>query len=245
MVFTFQLAYMLMMPLAGCADGLAGHAAGIRAGGSGLERGFDATFAGLTPFQFSMARFALGLGEASNFPAAIKTVADWFPRRERAFATGIFNSGSNIGAIIAPLAVPIVAAHFGWRASFIFTGGLDVIWLVFWLGFYRKPSEQKILTEKERLLIESDHEPKSACAYRTTRDRPARHVGVHARQVPHRPRLVVLLVLGTRLSYDQYISTSRTWGRRSSLSTLWPTWLGPRRVSSKGLSTGFRSLKGA
>jgi ACS family hexuronate transporter-like MFS transporter len=158
-VLTFQLAYMLMMPFAGYVMDWLGTRLGyaiavvVWSGASMLH-----SLAG-TPFQFSMARFALGLGEASNFPAAIKTVADWFPRRERAFATGIFNSGSNIGAIVAPLAVPIVAAHFGWRASFIFTGSLDVVWLMFWLGFYRKPSEQKMLTEKERLLIESDHEP--------------------------------------------------------------------------------------
>ena len=64
--------------------------------------------------QFALARFGLGLGEAANFPAAIKTVADWFPKRERALATGIFNSGSNVGAVVAPLMVPFIAAHFGW-----------------------------------------------------------------------------------------------------------------------------------
>ena len=158
-VFTFQLAYALMMPLAGRLMDWLGTRLGYALAVAVWSTASMLHSLASTPFQFSMARFALGLGEASNFPAAIKTVADWFPRRERAFATGIFNSGSNIGAIVAPLAVPIVAAHFGWRASFIFTGGLDVIWLIFWLGFYRKPSEQKMLTEKERLLIESDHEP--------------------------------------------------------------------------------------
>ena len=82
---------------------------------------------------FAAARFLLGLGEAGNFPAAIKTVAEWFPRRERAFATGIFNSGSNVGAILAPLAVPIVAVTWGWQAAFLFTGVLSAIWLVTWL----------------------------------------------------------------------------------------------------------------
>jgi ACS family hexuronate transporter-like MFS transporter len=158
-VFAFQLAYALMMPLAGrLMDWLGtrlGYAIAVAVWSAASMLHSLAT----TPFQFSAARFALGLGEAANFPAALKTVADWFPRRERAFATGIFNSGSNIGAIIAPLAVPIVAAHFGWRASFIFTGGLDVIWLVFWLGFYHKPSRHKLLTSEERQLIESDHEP--------------------------------------------------------------------------------------
>jgi ACS family hexuronate transporter-like MFS transporter len=158
-VSVFQFAYMLMMPLAGwLIDRLGtrlGYALAVIVWSASSMLHSLAT----TPFQFSMARFALGLGEASNFPAAIKTVADWFPRRERALATGIFNSGSNVGIIVASLAVPIVATHFGWRASFLFTGSLDVVWLIFWLAFYRKPSEQKMLTEKERLLIESDHEP--------------------------------------------------------------------------------------
>jgi ACS family hexuronate transporter-like MFS transporter len=109
-----------------------------------------------TTFQFAAARFALGFGEAANFPAAIKTVADWFPKRERALATGIFNSGSNVGAIIAPLLVPFVALHFGWRSSFFATGGLDVVWLVLWLVTYRIPSQNKSLSPAERAYIESD-----------------------------------------------------------------------------------------
>ena len=88
---------------------------------------------------FAVARFLLGLGEAGNFPAAIKTVAEWFPRRERAFATGIFNSGSNVGAILAPLTVPIVAVTWGWQAAFLFTGVLSATWLVTWLLVYRPP----------------------------------------------------------------------------------------------------------
>jgi ACS family hexuronate transporter-like MFS transporter len=158
-VLFFQLAYALMMPIAGrLMDWLGtrlGYAIAVAVWSTASMLHSLAT----TPFQFGMARFALGLGEASNFPAAIKTVADWFPRSERAFATGIFNSGSNIGAIIAPLSVPIIAAHFGWRASFLFTGGLDIVWLIFWLSFYHKPSEHKLLTAEERVLIESDAEP--------------------------------------------------------------------------------------
>jgi ACS family hexuronate transporter-like MFS transporter len=157
-VFTFQLAYALMMPLAGRAMDWLGTRVGYAIAVAVWSAASMLHSLASTPFQFAMARFALGLGEASNFPAAIKTVADWFPKRERSFATGIFNSGSNIGAIVAPLAVPIVAAHFGWRASFIFTGSLDVVWLIAWLSFYRKPSEHKLLTEKERRLIESDSE---------------------------------------------------------------------------------------
>ena len=86
---------------------------------------------------FAAARFALGLGEAGNFPAAIKTVAEWFPRKERALATGIFNSGSNVGAIVAPLVVPWITLRLGWRWAFLFTGFLSAAWLIAWLTIYR------------------------------------------------------------------------------------------------------------
>ena len=107
---------------------------------------------------FAIARFALGLGEAGNFPAAIKTVAEWFPRRERAFATGIFNSGSNVGAIVAPLTVPIVAVTWGWQAAFIFTGLLSGAWLITWLLVYRTPEQQPKLSAAELAYIRSDPE---------------------------------------------------------------------------------------
>jgi ACS family hexuronate transporter-like MFS transporter len=111
-----------------------------------------------TVIGFAMARFALGLGESGNFPAAIKTVAEWFPRRERAFATGIFNSGSNIGAIIAPLAVPIIAVAWGWQAAFLATGSLSAAWLVAWLLTYRPPERHPKLSSAELALIRSDRE---------------------------------------------------------------------------------------
>src|SRR6202011_5936460 len=79
---------------------------------------------------FIAARFALGLGESGNFPAAIKTVAEWFPRRERAFATGIFNSGTNIGAVIAPILVPWILGAYGWKEAFMVTGSLGFIWVI-------------------------------------------------------------------------------------------------------------------
>ena len=88
---------------------------------------------------FSIARFVLGLGESGNFPAAIKATAEWFPARERALATGIFNSGAGVGAILAPLAVPWVALHFGWRASFLITGIFSATWIVWWSVSYRTP----------------------------------------------------------------------------------------------------------
>jgi MFS transporter, ACS family, hexuronate transporter len=105
---------------------------------------------------FGMARFALGLGEAGNFPAAIKTVAEWFPKKERALATGIFNSGSNVGAIIAPLAVPWIAITYGWQWAFIITGALGFIWLAFWLLTYRRPEEHPKLSAAELTHIQSD-----------------------------------------------------------------------------------------
>ncbi len=109
-----------------------------------------------TVLGFALARFALGLGEAGNFPAAIKTVAEWFPRRERALATGVFNAGSNIGAILAPLMVPLVAAAWGWRYAFLFTGLLSATWLAVWLKVYRAPSAQAGVSPAELAYIRSD-----------------------------------------------------------------------------------------
>ncbi len=107
---------------------------------------------------FGAARFALGLGESGNFPAAIKTVAEWFPKQERALATGIFNSGSNIGAVAAPLLVPWIALTYGWRWAFLGTGALGFLWLVFWLTLYRKPADHPRLSPQERAYIESEAE---------------------------------------------------------------------------------------
>jgi ACS family hexuronate transporter-like MFS transporter len=105
---------------------------------------------------FAAARFALGLGEAGNFPSAIKTVAEWFPRRERALATGIFNSGSNLGAIVAPLLVPVVATLWGWQAAFLCTGLLSALWLIAWLLTYRTPEQHPGMSAAELAYIRSD-----------------------------------------------------------------------------------------
>src|SRR5215203_6984235 len=109
-------------------------------------------------FGFIVARAALGVSEAGNFPAAIKTTAEWFPKRERAFATGIFNSGSNIGAILAPLTVPVIAATWGWEMAFWIIGAFGFLWLFFWFIYYDTPSKQKRLREAEREYIHSDVE---------------------------------------------------------------------------------------
>jgi ACS family hexuronate transporter-like MFS transporter len=111
-----------------------------------------------TPIGFGMARLALGIGESGNFPAAIKTISEWFPRKERALATGIFNSGSNIGAIVAPLLVPIIALNFGWQAAFILTGLLGFIWLFFWLRLMSRPEEHPGINTAELDLIKADTE---------------------------------------------------------------------------------------
>lgn len=107
-------------------------------------------------FGFIVARSALGLSEAGNFPAAIKTVAEWFPKRERAFATGLFNSGANIGAILAPLSVPFINEAFGWRWAFIITGSLGFFWLILWYVYYEVPQRQKRLGAAEYEHIHSD-----------------------------------------------------------------------------------------
>src|SRR5215813_5551976 len=109
-----------------------------------------------TPLGFGVARAALGVGEAGNFPAAIKTVAEWFPKKERAFATGIFNAGSNIGAIVAPLCVPWIAGHLGWRWAFILTGAFGLLWLAFWLPTYRRPEKHAKVSAAELAHIQSD-----------------------------------------------------------------------------------------
>ena len=105
---------------------------------------------------FALVRFFLGLAEAGNFPASIKTVAEWFPKKERAFATGIFNSGSNVGALLTPIAVPWITLHWGWEAAFIATGLLGFLWLGFWLAFYREPEKHPRLSPAELAYIRSD-----------------------------------------------------------------------------------------
>ena len=124
---------------------------------------------------FSVARFALGLGESGNFPGAIKTVAEWFPVKERAFATGIFNAGSNVGAIVTPLMVPWIALTWGWRWAFYITGALGFIWLVFWLLLYHTPDSHPKITDAERAYIRSDAENLTAPAERVRWSELLRH----------------------------------------------------------------------
>ncbi len=109
-----------------------------------------------TAVGFGVARAALGLGESGNFPAAIKATAEWFPRRERALATGIFNAGTNVGAIVAPLMVPWITLNWGWRWAFIATGAIGFVWLIFWLAMYRNPEVHPRLKAAELAYIRSD-----------------------------------------------------------------------------------------
>jgi ACS family hexuronate transporter-like MFS transporter len=161
-VFAFQCAYAAMMPIAGRIIDWLGTRVGYALAVVIWSLASMSHALARNAWQFAAARFMLGVGEAANFPAAIKTVADWFPARERAFATGIFNSGSNIGAIVAPLLVPFVAVHFGWRSTFLVTGSLDFVWLAAWLYWFRQPAEHARLSTVERQLIESEAAPEPA-----------------------------------------------------------------------------------
>ena len=109
-----------------------------------------------TAMGFGIARFLLGLGESGNFPAAIKTVAEWFPKKERSFATGLFNSGANVGSILAPLIVPWVTIRYGWHMAFIATGAIGVLWMIWWFRSYRRPSEHPRIKDRELRHIYQD-----------------------------------------------------------------------------------------
>jgi ACS family hexuronate transporter-like MFS transporter len=126
-----------------------GPAAALVLGAIGLA--YSSSVAG-----FLFVRFLLGLGESGNFPAAIKTVAEWFPRRERAFATGLFNAGTNIGAVITPMVVPIITSRFGWYWAFVITGLLGLLWLVLWWTLYDRPERHPRVGAAELSYICSD-----------------------------------------------------------------------------------------
>jgi ACS family hexuronate transporter-like MFS transporter len=126
-----------------------GPAAAVVLGAIGLN--YSASVAG-----FIAARFALGIGESGNFPAAIKTVAEWFPRSERAFATGLFNAGTNIGAIVTPMVVPFITIRYGWQTAFVATGVVGFGWLVLWWSLYEPPDRHPRLAAPERAYIATD-----------------------------------------------------------------------------------------
>jgi ACS family hexuronate transporter-like MFS transporter len=109
--------------------------------------------------QFALMRFTLGLGESGGFPSSLKSVSEWFPQKERAFAVGIFNAGSNVGAIVTPLVVPAITLTWGWRAAFVVTGVATSVWLVVWLMTYRRPELHKKVSAAELAHIRSSDEP--------------------------------------------------------------------------------------
>lgn len=120
--------------------------------------GIGQAFAG-SALGLGFTRFFLGIGEAGNFPASIKTVAEWFPRRERSLATGIFNTGSNIGIIIAPFFMSFFMLNFSWRIAFVVSGLLGLVWVIFWLRMYSLPQHHPKVNDEELSIIESDADP--------------------------------------------------------------------------------------
>ena len=107
-------------------------------------------------FGFAVFRFVLGVGESANFPAAVKAVAEWFPKKERALAAGLFNSGSTVGAILAPIMVTSITVSLWWQWAFIITGALGFIWLAFWLTFYKRPANHPKVSSEELQYIQQD-----------------------------------------------------------------------------------------
>jgi MFS transporter, ACS family, aldohexuronate transporter len=174
-VFAFQLAYAIGLVLAGriidrigtklgftLALALWSLAAVAHAWATTIGPIFGPLFAAVglvysaSVIGFIVVRFLLGLGEAGNFPASIKTVAEWFPKKERALATGVFNSGTNIGAIVAPLVVPWLTYKYGWPAAFVATGALGFLWLLLWWPLYESPARHRRVSAAEVAYIQSD-----------------------------------------------------------------------------------------
>jgi ACS family hexuronate transporter-like MFS transporter len=166
-VFAFQLAYAAGLLMAGRLMDKLGTRIGytlaiilwsIAAMSHALAR---------TVLGFSLARFALGLAEGGNFPAAIKTTAEWFPKKERALATGIFNAGTNIGVIVAALTVPPIALRYGWQWAFMLTGLLGIVWVAFWLSLYHRPHQHPRISKEELAHINCDQaDPPTKIAWR-------------------------------------------------------------------------------
>jgi len=174
----FQFAYMIGFIIAGWAIDRVGTRVGyaISIGWWSIAAMLHGLATG--PLSLSVWRAVLGLGEAGNFPSAIKAVAEWFPKKDRAFATGIFNAGSNVASMIGPPLFAWMVIHFGWRTCFYITGGVGLLWLVIWYALYRVPTEHKGVNQEELAYIHSDpesqtaHEPKigwsQALGYRET-----------------------------------------------------------------------------
>ena len=157
-VIAFQVSYAVMMLVWGGILDRIGTKLGLAIAVTWWSLAGMGTALANSAMGFAFARFMLGVGEAANFPASIKTVAEWFPKSERAFATGIFNSGTNIGAIVAPIAVPLLAVAWGWRAAFILTGAIGFVWLAAWLAYYHTVQRHPHLKPSERAYIKDGAE---------------------------------------------------------------------------------------
>lgn len=156
--FSFQLSYAIMFPIAGRLLDRFGVRTGLAIGVVAWSLAAMGHSLASTALGFAIARFILGLGEATNFPACVKAVAEWFPKRQRSLATGIFNTGTNFGAMLQG---PIMwlAVVSSWQLAFIAIGALGFVWLIAWLKFYRSPDRHPNLSQEERALIQSDQEP--------------------------------------------------------------------------------------
>ncbi|MEO8315128.1 MAG: MFS transporter [Pseudomonadota bacterium] len=180
-VLCFQLAYAIGMVLAGRTIDWLGTKSGYAYSLIGWSLAAIGHAFGHHTWSFGFWRAALGFTEAGNFPAANKTIAEWFPKKERAFATGLYNSGANVGAIVAPLTVPYIAASWGWEWAFILTGAVGLLWLVFWYRGYGSPAAKLAsgkLAQAEYDFIHSDPEDALAGA-----SAPVRWIGLlHFRQ---------------------------------------------------------------
>jgi MFS transporter, ACS family, hexuronate transporter len=152
-VIAFQVSYAVMMLVWGRILDRIGTKLGLGLAVAWWSVAAMGTALARSAVGFGVARFLLGVGEAANFPASIKTVAEWFPKSERAFATGIFNAGTNIGAIVAPIAVPIIAARWGWRPAFVLTGGIGFLWLFVWAALYYPLASHPRVEPAEREYI--------------------------------------------------------------------------------------------
>ncbi len=152
-VIAFQVAYAVMMLAWGRILDKIGTKVGFALAVVWWSLAAMGTSLARSAMAFGAARFMLGVGEAANFPASIKTVAEWFPKSERAFATGIFNSGTNIGAVLAPIAVPLMAARWGWQTAFIGTGAIGFVWVIAWWTLYHGVDTHPHIGETERQYI--------------------------------------------------------------------------------------------
>ena len=152
-VIAFQVSYAFMMLVWGRILDRIGTKLGLGLAVAWWSLAAMGTALARSAMGFGLARFLLGVGEAANFPASIKTVAEWFPKSERAFATGIFNAGTNIGAIVAPIAVPIIAVRWGWRPAFVLTGAIGFLWLFVWAALYAPLDSHPRVEPAEREYI--------------------------------------------------------------------------------------------